>query len=49
MWKRLYLESCTCSCENGKCLERIIFNLVIFCDKVIEEIKTVPTISNEKK
>ena len=36
MWKRLYLESATCSRENGKYLANIMDDLVITCDEIIE-------------
>ena len=57
MWKRLYLESATCSRENGKYLANIMDDLVITCDEIIdaeaksygEETKTIPTNLNEKK
>ena len=41
-----------CNCENGKYLASIIDDSVIMCDEVIEpydeEVKTIPTNSNEK-
>ena len=40
IWKRLYLESCSCSCKIGKYLASIIDDSVITCDKIIEETKT---------
>ena len=40
----------TCSCENGKYLVSIIDdNLVMKCDEIIEETKTIPTNFYEKK
>ena len=43
----------TCNCENGKNLASIMDDSVITCDEFIEsyneEIKTIPTKSNEKK
>ena len=33
----------TCNCENCKCLEGIIGDSVITCDKIIEVTKTVLT------
>ena len=36
MWKRLYLESCTCSCENGKYLANIMGDSVITCDEIVD-------------
>ena len=40
----------TCSCENGKYLVSIIDdNLVMNCDEIIEETKTIPTNFYEKK
>ena len=41
--------SATCSCKNGKYLVSIIDDLVITCDEIIEETKTVPANFNEKK
>ena len=42
----------TCICKNGKYLGSIMDDSVIICDGVIksydEEIKTIPTIFNEK-
>ena len=46
--KKLYLESCYSSCENGKYSASII-DSVITCDEIIEEKKTVPTSFNETK
>ena len=43
MQKILYLEPPTCSFENGKYVESIIYDLVIVCDKIIEVAKTVST------
>ena len=37
--KRLYLESCYCSFENGKYLAIVIDNSVIMFDEIIEEKK----------
>ena len=37
--KRLYLESCCCSFENGKYLAIVIDNSVIMFDEIIEEKK----------
>ena len=34
--KRLYWNTVTCSCENGKYLSSIIDNSVITCDKIID-------------
>ena len=48
MRKKLYFESCTCSCKNGKYLASIIDNSVVTCDEIIEETKTVKTNFNEK-
>ena len=40
----------TCSCENGKYLVSIIDdNLVMKCDEIIEETKTIPTNFYETK
>ena len=41
--------SATCTCENGKYLGSIIENLVITCNEIIEESKTVPTNINDRK
>ena len=49
MWKRLYLESCSCSCKFGKYLASITDDSVITCDEIIEETKTVSTNFNEKR
>ena len=48
MWKRLYWNPATCSCENGKYLTSITDDSVITCNKIIKETKIVPTIVNEK-
>ena len=48
MWKRLYWNPATCSCENGKYLTSITDDSVITCNEIIEETKIVPTIVNEK-
>ena len=48
MWKKLYFESCACSCKNGKYLASIIDDSVVTCDEIIEETKTVKTNFNEK-
>ena len=37
-----------CSCDNGKYLASFIDDSLITCDKIIEEIKTIPTNFNEK-
>ena len=42
MWK-IYLESPTCSYENGKYLESIVDNLAITCDEIRKQTKTIPT------
>ena len=47
--KKLYLEPCTCSCEDGKYLESIIDDSVITCDEIIEETKIIPTNFSEKR
>ena len=38
----------TCSCENEKYLASIIDELVITCDEIMEETKTIPTNFHEK-
>ena len=45
MGKRLYLESCPCSCENRKYLASFMDDSTITCD---EETKTVAINFNEK-
>ena len=47
IWKSLYLESCFISCKNGKHLASI-HDLVITCDEILEEIKTVPVLMKKK-
>ena len=47
--KKYYVwNPATSSCENGKYLVSFIDDSVITCDEIIEEIKTIPTIFNEK-
>ena len=42
--KKYYIwNPATCSCKNGKYLPRIVDDIVIRCDKVIETTKTAPT------
>ena len=36
MWKRLYLESFYCNCENEKHLASIMDNSAIICDETID-------------
>ena len=38
----------TCSCKNVKYLASFIGNSMIMCDEIIEEVKTILTILNEK-
>ena len=53
MWKRLRLESCTCSFENGKYLGIIMDNSAVKCDEIVEsyheETKLFQQISMERK
>ena len=53
MWTRLYLESCKCSCKNGKDLASIMDDSVITCNEITqsydEETKNIPKNFNEKK
>ena len=53
MWRRLHLESFTCSCENGKYLASVMDDSAIMCDESIEsydqETKTILINFNEKK
>ena len=53
MWKRLYLEPATCSCDNRKYLASIIDDLAIICDEIMEsydeETKTILSDFKEKK
>ena len=39
--KKIYLESTTCTYENGKYLERIIGDSGITCDEIIELTKAI--------
>ena len=49
MCKKDYIwNPATYSCKNGKYLESIIEDLVITCDEIIEETKTVRRNFNEK-
>ena len=36
MWTRLYLESCKCSCKNGKDLASIMDDSMIKWDEIIQ-------------
>ena len=43
------MNPATCSCENGKYLASIIYDLVITCDEIMDaETKSIPTNFNEK-
>ena len=39
----------TWSCENGKYLAIIFYHLVITCDEIIEETKSIPVNFNERR
>ena len=41
MWKKLYLESATCSCENIKYLEFTFDASVIICDEMVNDTNNV--------
>ena len=47
--KKIIWNSATCSCESGKYLASVLDDLVITCDEIMKETKTVPTNFNEKK
>ena len=36
MWERLYLKSASCTCQNGKYLARIMDDLGITCEEIID-------------
>ena len=52
MFKKDYIyyiwNPATCSCKNGNYLVSIIDDLVIKCNEIIEEAKTIPTNFNEE-
>ena len=50
LWEKDYIwNPATRSFENGKHLASIIDDLVITCDEIVKETKTIPTNFNEKK
>ena len=49
IWKYYIWNPATRSCENDKYLASVIYDLLITCDEIIEETKTVPGNFNEKK
>ena len=49
MCEKYFWNPSTCTCENSKYLERIIGDLVITCDEILEVAKTIPTKTNSTK